>query len=342
MPDGLPCQHMAAHSPRMPTRAEELRALMDAESSEEKACQPFLHDIVQHLVPWRVPLESILVKGREESSRPGDSDFCVSVEVDNGAVGRRYAYVWEVKAPQKFLFVRDAAANRLRPTDQLYSAENQLINYVAELGRSQNFRDKFLLTGTLDEVRVGGIIIGRRDRMVKGAKHADAALQGLARNAFSTREAFLWGPAGIQVCTWDWVYERLLDEETLVRKASHIHAERSMTPVSMFAFAQELLASRDEVSFRAAVVTAFSAVELKVMPGGWSGRGKSVANIIRQTVRAAGREDLDVLFEQLYSIRNRCVHVFNERVTEAEVAFSIRAAITLCSDWDDLLGDVQS
>lgn len=318
----------------MTTRAQQLRALIDSDSPKEKECQRFLHDIAVHLVPLRVPRENILVKGREESSRTGDSDFCVSVEVDNGAVGRRYAYVWEVKAPQTYLFQRDSATNRLRPTDSLYSAENQLVNYVAELGRSQNFRDKFQLTGALDEVRVGGIIIGTRSRMVNGS-----TFNGLARNAFTTREAFLWGPAEIRVCTWDWVYDQLVNDELGTSKATRSQAEQPMSVVAILAFAQELLSNRDEVSFRAAVTAAYSAVELKAMPGGSTGRNGTMFGHIRNTIEAAGRDDLAVLFVKLQQIRNRCVHVFNERITEADAAYAIRAAVQLCANWDDILDD---
>jgi hypothetical protein len=323
----------------MLSRAEELQKLMNADTSEEKDCQPFLHDIALHLVPFRVREENILVKGREESSRPGDSDFCVSVEVDNGAMGRRFAYVWEVKAPQKYLFQQDKAVNRLRPTDDLYSAENQLLNYVAELETSKNFRQKFQLTGAEDEVRLGGIIIGRKDRIVKGLGKDDGGLEGLARNAFTTREAFLWEPAEIRVRTWDWVLEQLQRDEQGGPESKSPDVVRTANPERLLAFAHEMLSTRDELSFRAAVNAAYAAVELKVMSGGWKGgRGPAPRDVVRMAAESAGRRDIAVLFRKLSDIRNRSVHVFDECVTEANAVYAVHAAEEFCHKWDELLG----
>ncbi|KAK43381.1 hypothetical protein BG58_32930 [Caballeronia jiangsuensis] len=318
----------------MASRADELKKLMYAETSEEKACQEFLHDIASHLVPFRIREENILERGREEPSRPGDSDFCVSVEVDNGAMGRRFAYIWEVKAPQKYLFQRDGARNRLRPTDDLYSAENQLINYVAELNTSKNFRHKFQLTGADDEVRLGGIIIGRKDRIVKGLAE-DASLKGLARNAFTTREALFWGPANLQVRTWDWVLEQLKhDEQGGHKSTATVDTTHIANPQVLLASASDLLSSRDELVLRAAVTYAYAAAELTVMPGGWNGGRPSPQQVVLEAAKSEGRHGIAVLFRRLSEIRNRSVHGFKERVTEDDAAWAIRAAEQFCQEWN--------
>jgi len=321
----------------MPSRAEELQKLMNADAATEKDCQAFLQDIALHLVPFRVREENILVKGREESSRPGDSDFCVSVEVDNGAMGRRFAYVWEVKAPQKYLFQQDKAANRLRPTDELYS-ENQLLNYVAELETSRNFRQKFQLTGSEDEVRPGGIIIGRKDRIVKGLDEGDESLVGLARNAFTTRESFLWEPAEIRVRTWDWVLEQLQQDEQGGVAPMNSNMVRTLNPEGLLAFAREMSLAGDELSFRAAVNSAYTAAELKVIPGGWNGKHPTPRDVIRMSAESAGRQDIALLFRKLSAIRNRSVHVFDVHVTEADAVHAVEAAERFCQKWDELLG----
>ncbi|WP_322034184.1 hypothetical protein [Paraburkholderia sp. J76] len=324
----------------MSSRADALRKLMDAEASKEKECQEFLNDIALHLVPFRVRDANILVKGREESSRPGDSDFCVSIEVNNGAMGRRFAYIWEVKAPQKYLFQTDTANNRLRPTSDLYSAENQLLNYVAELELSKNFRQKFQLTGAGDEVRAGGIIIGRKDTMVKNLE-GDSGLEGLARNAFTIREAYFWEPANFRVHTWDWVLEQLQNEEQGNNKSINSSMPRQANPDGLLEFAHEMLLPGDDLSFRAAVNAAYAAVELTVMSGGkQGGRGRLPQDVVRLLTRSAGRPDIAVQFRKLNDIRVRSAHVFDEPVSEPNAHYAVRVAEQLCSELNKIVAQV--
>ena len=317
------------------TRAEELRDLIKATTNKEKECQKFLPDIALHLVPFRVSADNILMTGREESCRTGDSEFSVSVEVDNGAVGRRYAYVWEVKAPQKYLFQLDSATNRLRPSDDLYSAENQLVNYVAELSASPNFRMKFGLTGITDEVRPGGIIIGRKDRFVSGKAEDADKNEGLARFAFSTRDAYLWSPAGIRIYTWDWVCTQL-DEQPFVQPAAG-PAISDLLPAgtnSLLAYSAEAISRGDELSFRTAVMAAYSAVELKLMPGGWDGRSPSPQQVFNKTIRPIAPEDINFQFMLLYQSRNKSAHGFGEHLTGQTARYALKAAREICTFLD--------
>lgn len=321
------------------TKAEQLRALIDASTHEEKACQGFLKDIALHLVPFRVAPEDIIQTGREESCRTGDSDFSVSVVVDNGALGRRYAYVWEVKAPQKYLFELDKAANRLRPSDDLYSAENQLVNYVAELSDSKNFRLKFGLEAITDEVRPGGIIIGRKDRLVRGSAEDAKKNEGLARFAFATRDAYLWSPAGIRIYTWDWVCAQLEQQggRTSARpSAGPQGVARPPTTLNLLAYASEALSIGDEISCRTAATTAYTAVELKLMPDGWDGRKMRPIDVLSRRIGGPGQRDIVFKFRRVMEIRNRSVHVFTEPITVAEATYAYEAAREICAYLDEL------
>jgi hypothetical protein len=327
-------------------KSAELRALIDATSNEEKACQAFLPEIASHLVPFRIAPNHILMTGREESCRTGDSDFSVSVEVDNGALGRRYAYVWEVKAPQKYLFQPDSAANRLRPSDDLYSAENQLLNYVAELSESKNFKTKFGLNGLTDEVRPGGIIIGRKDRFVKCNATQEDEYRQLARFAFTTRDAYLWSPANIRIYTWDWVCSQLEDQEragsspgSLQNGGSQVtHPAAPSAPVTtatLLTFANELLLYAEEAFWRSAVTSAYSAVELKLFPGGWTGRGLTPSELFRKRV---SRPDAALMFRRLLEIRNRSAHLFNTPLSRSDAEYAVRAATEICALLDEMDG----
>jgi len=238
----------------------------------------------------------------------------------------------------KYLFQRDKAVNRLRPSDDLYSAENQLLNYVAELETSKNFRQKFRLTGAEDEVRPGGIIIGQKDRIVKGLGENHGSLEGLARNAFTTREAFFWEPAEIRVRTWDWVLEQLQRDEQGSPASRSQDVARQANPEGLLAFADDMLSTGGELSFRAAVNAAYAAVELKVMPGGWKGQSPSPRDVVRMFAQPAGRHDIAVLFRKLSDICNRSVHVFDAGITEADAAYAVHAAEEFCRKWDGLLG----
>jgi len=322
----------------MTTRADQLRDLINKKSYEEKACQEFLPEIALHLVPFRISKEQILNDGREESCRVGNSDFTVSIEVDNGVVGRRMAYVWEVKAPQYYLFEQDTA-NRLRPTDALYSAENQLLNYVAELSQSPNFKSKFGLTGLIDEVRPGGIIIGRKDLLVKPSTKGAKTDEGLGRFAFSTREAYFWGVAGIRVCTWDWVCDQLAALPDIQSDPSRTEVgtleDLPLSAGSILLQAKEMATfATSQGSLRMAIMLSYSAVEFKLMPGGWAGRKPTPRDVIDARLRADPDPEMGFLFSRLQGLRNKCAHLFNEKITVNDVEFSISAATKICEYLD--------
>lgn len=179
----------------------------DQDQHWEKECQQYLMHIPEFLC--RETPRKILVRGREEASRYGYNDYCVSAIISDGIIERRMAYVWEVKAPQSHVFEFDDHAKRLRPTKDLIKAETQLFHYVEEFQQSKSFREWFKLD-TLGMVVPAGIIIGSPQSLVKpSTKYGYDAdeLQKLFVISMYARNAHLYNKASIAIKTWDWVYE---------------------------------------------------------------------------------------------------------------------------------------
>jgi hypothetical protein len=318
----------------MTSRSNELRALIEMATYQEKACQAFLVDVALHLLPFRMQREDIIETGREERSRVGDSDFSVSVEVDNGAFGRRIAYVWEVKAPQCYLFTQDSAANRMQPTKELYSAENQLLNYVAELAQSDNFKAKFGLDGVADVVKPGGIIIGRKDTILEDESNPSRVR--LARAAYAIRDGFLWSGAGIRVLTWDWVCDQLARDEmkpptNAVRSKPAGQPATPATARSLLSFAHQTLdMSDDDDARRSAIDMAYTAVETKVRSAGTLVSGGIQRNM-RETIAATlgtypKGQVLSILFRRLSAIHIQAKYQFDQVMRSEDVEYALRAA----------------
>src|SRR5271156_5347163 len=79
----------------------------------------------------------------------------------------RHAYVWELKAPQCYLFEEDTK-HRCRPTRAFFQGENQLLHYFHEASRNDRFRERMgIIDG--DNIHVGGLVIGTNERMLRGS-----------------------------------------------------------------------------------------------------------------------------------------------------------------------------
>ena len=158
----------------------------------------------------------------------GASDFSVSARFTISAdVQIARAYVWEVKAPQTYLFEFDDNPSRLRPTKELIKAETQLVHYVPELGTSRAFRDKYGLDAS-SEVLPAGIIMGRNDRLVRPGKYRLDAdqIRKVFRTSYYVRDAYLYRRAGIRLLTWDWVLEKLRREELEMERINRLAVHR--------------------------------------------------------------------------------------------------------------------
>jgi hypothetical protein len=123
----------------------------------------------------------------EYREHSGDSDYVISAQVqESSGVQRVKAYVWESKAPQCYIFERDTD-NRLKPSQDLVQAENQLLHYYLDLKGSEPSRDEFGVT-TSDDFCLGGIIIGCNRTRVRGDYEESQTLpQSLANKKDSVR-----------------------------------------------------------------------------------------------------------------------------------------------------------
>jgi len=143
----------------------------------------------------------------EYRGHSGDSDFIVIGRAHGSGSDCIRAYLWELKAPQLFLFVEDkSSANRLFPSKDLLEAENQLLNYYDELRDSVEFRSEFGITHP-SNVCMGGIIIGRDNTKVKGDMEVDKR-DGLYEKAFRCRNLFY--RSEIRLMLWNTILDQLL------------------------------------------------------------------------------------------------------------------------------------
>ena len=185
--------------------SEALRALMHDDAQREVECQPYLEHAHLLLAP---PLARVVQVVREQVAMAGRSDYFLLCEVTEVGVRRRLV-LWEVKAPQLAPF-EVVTQNRLLPTKALVEAENQLLYYFDEYRSNGQFMDRYQLRHP-DDVRLGGIVIGRDDNWVRpSAAHAmpyESLLQ-LASSALRIRDEHFYR-GRIRVHSWDRVLQVL-------------------------------------------------------------------------------------------------------------------------------------
>ena len=195
--------------------ADTLRALFQQRERNEHECRKYLHFGMGLLVPHTL---SNADYDTEYVNHRGKSDFLVATTVDEGGgVPRKKVYLWELKAPQCAVFVRDKG-NRLKPSRDLLDAENKLINYHQALSGDENFRDEYAISRP-DDVKLGGVIIGMRP--VEG----DEASTKLAlySNAYQLRLGFCYDHHGMRLYTWshvaDFIHPTLVEPKTALKPA---------------------------------------------------------------------------------------------------------------------------
>lgn len=141
--------------------------------------------------------------GSARASRHGGrSDYFLICEV-NEVEARRRLVLWEVKAPQLAPF-EVVTQNRLIPTQALVEAENQLLYYFDEYRSNGQFLDRYEIRHPND-VRLGGIVIGRDDNLVRpkdGVDLTPEAVRQMASSALRIRDEHFYRDR-IRVLTWD-------------------------------------------------------------------------------------------------------------------------------------------
>jgi hypothetical protein len=156
-----------------------LKPLIDARSGNtEDRCREYLQYASALLFkdPWRVLSYVDPATVTEYRLHSGDSDYIVVAkikdELDRESVR---AYLWELKAPQCPMFVKETIS-RLCPSKYLYKAINQLLHFYSESEVSGTFRSAFGIVRQ-EDVRLGGIIIGcNRNKVPSSLSRTDAKI----------------------------------------------------------------------------------------------------------------------------------------------------------------------
>ncbi|WP_186257777.1 hypothetical protein [Burkholderia gladioli] len=188
---------------------EALRWHIDQAERQEIECQGYLHYASDLLITG---LEAVIEVGRREQQlMVGRADyFIVYSGFDMNRRRGRFASVWEVKAPQCFIFEEDTQ-ERLLPSEDLVHAETQLMYYVTEVRGNQMLRERFEISRQ-DDVQFGGIIIGSDNRMVKRKSRStipEAHINRLADEALHLRTRIFYRPNQIRLLTWTALAEHL-------------------------------------------------------------------------------------------------------------------------------------
>lgn len=174
----------------------------DTTGKRELECRPYLQHAENLLIEQSL---RSTVQFHEVRSYAGDADLILAADVmtDTGET-ERMAFLWELKAPQCYLFEYDDNKHRCRPTPDLVKAENQLLHYVEEAVGNESTRMRLGVMNRTN-IRPGGIIIGAKNTMLRTPK--DIRDVDKASTALRLRRERLYHAQGIRVLLWD----RVLD-----------------------------------------------------------------------------------------------------------------------------------
>ena len=182
-----------------PNCADSLRTLMQDSTLREVECQEYLQYAHTLLSP---PFSKVVQMVHEQVALAGRSDYFFVCEVSEVEMRRRLV-LWEAKAPQLPPF-QVATRNRLTPTRALVEAENQLLYYFDEYRSNGQFMDRYQIRHPND-IRLGGIIIGRDDNLVRPCADPSLSadtLRQMASSALRIRDEHFYRER-IRVLTWD-------------------------------------------------------------------------------------------------------------------------------------------
>jgi hypothetical protein len=163
----------------------------------EIKCASLLKEIASVLLH---PTEKCYYINSELSTTAGRLDIVVIATSISAGITSNEAYIWELKAPQLKLFELECDS-RACPTKDLYQAENQLLHYHKELKGNIDWQDKWDLRS--HNVKLGGIIIGRDNNLVKCVETRKKYAEILAKKVKQIREEYLYHHNQITLLTWD-------------------------------------------------------------------------------------------------------------------------------------------
>lgn len=184
---------------------DDLKAHIDVNgSSREMQCGNILKNFAGVLLSHD---HNYSYSSAEIGGMTGRSDLIV-VATSTTAAGNPHtcAFVWELKAPQLSPF---STTNRSRanPTEHLCSAENQLLHYVDEYKNNAAFKGRF----RVDNVKAGGIIIGRLDNFCKNTTSLDSPVaKNLGDFCLKLRQDHFYRGTDINFYTWTQIHNLLI------------------------------------------------------------------------------------------------------------------------------------
>ena len=191
-----------------------LKRLMDESSHKEIECRAYLENTKEKLV--KNPPDRFIRFEPEYRGHTGDSDLIITCEVVNDAGVRCIeAYIWEVKSPQCYIFEYDNN-NRVKPTKDLISAENQLLHYYEEYKKSETFKQEFGISNS-DNIYIGGIIIGQKHRLVKPNTryNSEDKRNSLYTRAINCRKEHFYKASRIDFIIWDRILDLLRSDQAV-------------------------------------------------------------------------------------------------------------------------------
>jgi hypothetical protein len=173
---------------------EQLRKQVERQDAyTERECASHLKNLASVLLP--ISEGTITYINNEQICSSGRVDMVVIAEaVTFGGETQPCAYVWELKAPQFHLFFIDTD-NRACPTDALFKAENQLLHYHDSISKDRSFLERWRIVSS-DDVKFGGIIMGRDHAIVDHRGRDYALARPLAIQAQHKREVTFYNSLG--------------------------------------------------------------------------------------------------------------------------------------------------
>ncbi len=183
-----------------PTDAEyeALKELLEADGQTERECSEYLKYATDWLL-GQTPVR-LLDLVPEHRNPYGRSDYLIVADLKSG-VGQteRCLVFFELKAPQAYLMQEDRMARRYGPSPDLVRAETQLMHYVQQARGDEDLKQRWQVT-LRENIRYGGIIIGRDGHIVRGG---DNTAQEDALHSFGMRRELFYVPNHIRIETWD-------------------------------------------------------------------------------------------------------------------------------------------
>jgi hypothetical protein len=180
------------------------KLVLEQDKHTERECEPYLAYAAGFLVQGT---PAAIKAVRQDKNYFGASDVILVASVLNEMMQLMdYASIWELKAPQCYLMEFDDNQNRCRPTIDLIKAENQLLHFGHESQNNDAQRARLDIMDR-DRIKLGGIVIGTKDRILRGARNNGDIERAV--NSLNIRAKYFYQPHGIKVVTWDRILEYL-------------------------------------------------------------------------------------------------------------------------------------